>query len=82
MASGPCRPDRGIWLRRHVGKVGGQADAMIRHRAHTVLKPTEPFQEVAAADTELDERDVSELRTTDLSGGMVAIIDADTALLT
>jgi hypothetical protein len=66
----------------HVGKVGGQADAMIRHRAHTVLKPTEPFQEVAAADTELDERDVSELRATDLSGGMVAIIDADAELLT
>ena len=66
----------------HVGKVGGQADAMIRHRAHTVLKPTEPFQEVAAADSELDERDVSELRATALSGGIVAIIDADAELLT
>jgi hypothetical protein len=66
----------------HVGKVGGQADAMIRHRAHTVLKPTAPFQEVTAADIELDERDVSELRATDLSGGMVAIIDADAGLLT
>jgi hypothetical protein len=65
----------------HVGKVGGQADAMIRHRAHTVLKPTEPFQEVAA-DTELDERDESELRATDLSSGMVAIIDGDEELQT
>ena len=65
-----------------MGKVGGEADATIRHRAHTVLKPNEPFQEVAAADTELDERDVSELRVTDLSGGMVAIIDADAELLT
>ena len=55
---------------------------MTRHRAHTALKATEPFQEVAAADTELDERDVSELRVTDLSGGMVAIIDADAELLT
>jgi hypothetical protein len=54
---------------------------MTRHRAHTALKATEPFQEVAAADTELDERYVSELKATDLSGGMAAIIDADAELL-
>jgi hypothetical protein len=73
----------------HARKVGGPADAMIRHCAHTVLKATEPFQEVAAAaaaaaaaDTELDERDVSHLRATDLSDGAVAIIDVDVELLT
>jgi hypothetical protein len=54
---------------------------MVRHRAHTVLKPTEPFQEVAA-DTELDERDESELRAPDLSSGMLAIIDGDEELQT
>ena len=63
-------------------KVGGPADAMIRHGAHTVLKAIEPFQEVAGADTELDERDVSQLRATDLRGGTVAIIDVDVELLT
>ena len=65
-----------------MGKIRGEADATIRRRAHTVLKPNEPFQEVAAADTELDERDGSELRATNLSDGMVAIIDADAELLT
>jgi hypothetical protein len=48
-----------------VRKVDGQAEAIIRHRAHTALKVTEPFQEVTAVDTELDEKDVSELRAVD-----------------
>ena len=55
---------------------------MICHRGNTVHKSPQPFQDVAVAVTELDERDVSELRVTDLSGGMVAVIDADAELLT